>query len=291
MRIGICMKQVLDSNTQLVVRGTSITQKGPKPVVIVNPPDLAALGVAMRLKDRFDASEVVAISYGGPDDLISLLWALAWGADQVIHIVQHSKGPQVDELPVALALSAVLEELHCDVVLCGHKRMGASKVGPIIAEFLELPQVTGVIGLEIDTDQKNARAIRWLEGGWREVIQCSLPALFAVESSIEEPRYLSVHALRRAQQHLTERIDSRFSNTYSKAKAYREALLRFVRMGPPRPRPSYSYTLESGLSPEERLLRILSGGSLPQERGTIHEDSTEKMINYVIGLLKREGFS
>ena len=72
------------------------------------------------------------------------------------------------------------------------------QVGPGIANQLGIPQLTYVFKIrEIDFEQGSIKTERLLEEG-REVVQTTLPALLTVVKDINQPRYPTGRALRKA---------------------------------------------------------------------------------------------
>ena len=70
-------------------------------------------------------------------------------------------------------------------------------VGGILAAKMGLPYVSMVIG--IDTVEKDHMIVRReLEGGLQERVKVTLPAVFSIQSGINEPRYVSIMGVRKA---------------------------------------------------------------------------------------------
>jgi electron transfer flavoprotein beta subunit len=104
-----------------------------------------------------------------------------------------------DQIVIAFILSRVISELEYDLVLCGKQAIedDSSVVGPALAEYLGLPEVSVVTKLEIADDGKNAVAHREVEGGV-EVMELSLPAVFTAQKGLNEPRYASLRGMMKA---------------------------------------------------------------------------------------------
>ena len=75
-----------------------------------------------------------------------------------------------------------------DLLLCGRQAIDGdtAQVGPQLAEFLQLPQITYV--RELTVDDGKVRAIRALEDGFEE-IEAKLPALLTITKEANTPRY------------------------------------------------------------------------------------------------------
>jgi electron transfer flavoprotein beta subunit len=85
-----------------------------------------------------------------------------------------------------------------DVILCGKQAIDGdtAQVGPGVAEFLDIPQVTYVKKIE-SIDDKKAVVWRMTEDGY-DVVETPLPAMFTVVKEINEPRLPSLKGKMRA---------------------------------------------------------------------------------------------
>ncbi len=75
---------------------------------------------------------------------------------------------------------------------------GSAVVGSVLAEFLGIPHATMVKKIELNDEV--VRVHRELEGGLEEIVEVKLPAVFAVQTGINEPRYVSIMGTRKAMQ-------------------------------------------------------------------------------------------
>jgi electron transfer flavoprotein beta subunit len=162
----------------------------------MNEADSYALEEAILLKEKFGGT-ITAISLGPVDAEDTLRIALAKGADNAIRIRAEDFG-ELDGSKTAAFLKEVIKDIKFDVVLTGCMATDDSYygVGPVLAEMLDVPHATLVSKIEV-VDGK-AHVNRELEGGLIEHLQMSLPAVFAVQTGINEPRYASLIAIRRA---------------------------------------------------------------------------------------------
>ena len=72
------------------------------------------------------------------------------------------------------------------------------QVGPMTAALLNLPCATQVMALALDADIERVAVEREVEAGTRERLELRLPALLALQSGINRPRYPSLSNLLRA---------------------------------------------------------------------------------------------
>ena len=123
--------------------------------------------------------------------------ALAKGADSAIRI-KAEDFEELDGYKTAQLLKAAIKDLKSDVIFTGCIATDDyySQVGVILAELLGIPHATLVA--KVDIQDTKAQVHRELEGGLIEHLEMSLPALFTIQTGINEPRYASLIAIRRA---------------------------------------------------------------------------------------------
>lgn len=95
-------------------------------------------------------------------------------------------------------MHSAVKGLPFDLILTGALAGddGCTMVGPILAELLGIPQATMIKKIELDAGV--ARVNRELEGGLEETVEVKLPAVLAVQTGINEPRYVSILGIRKA---------------------------------------------------------------------------------------------
>jgi electron transfer flavoprotein beta subunit len=162
----------------------------------MNEADSYALEEAILLKEKFGGN-ITAISLGLADAEDTLRIALAKGADHAVRIKADDFG-ELDGAKTAALIKEVIKDIKFDIIFTGCMATDDSYygVGPVLAELLDVPHATLVSKIEV-TDGK-AQVNRELEGGLIEHLEMSLPAVFAVQTGINEPRYASLIAIRRA---------------------------------------------------------------------------------------------
>jgi electron transfer flavoprotein beta subunit len=205
MKIVVCLKQVpaTDSRIKPAADGKSADLSGVE--WVVNPYDEYALEQALQLKEKF-GGEVVVVSVGGDklDDAIRT--ALALGADRA-EVLKDPAIAAADALTVSRALAALVKRNQPDLVLCGKQAVDDDRmaVPAMVAELLDWPQATVVVGLEFTEDGTSARAEREIEGGHEE-IEISLPAVIATQKGLNEPRYASLKGIMAAKKKPIETV-------------------------------------------------------------------------------------
>ncbi len=197
--IIVCVKHVpetAEAELKIDATGKGIEKAGL--VFDINEWDDYALEEAVRIKEKFGGT-VTAITVGPEDSDSTLRKCLARGADKAIRLTDP-KFEGSDAYVTAKILYSVIKNMHFDLILTGVQASddGSAVVGPVLAELLKIPHATMVKKIEL----AEGRAVinRELEGGLEERLEIKLPALFTVQTGINEPRYVSIMGIRRAMQ-------------------------------------------------------------------------------------------
>jgi len=195
----VCVKHVpetAEAELKIDSSGKAIEKTGL--VFDINEWDDYALEEAVRIKEKQDGT-VTAITIGPQDSDSTLRKCLARGADKAIRLTDP-KFEGSDGFAIAKILYSVIKTLHYDLILTGMQAGddGSAMVGPILAQMLSLPHGTMVKKIELGTG--TAKINRELEGGLEEQVEVKLPALFSVQTGINEPRYVSIMGIRKAMQ-------------------------------------------------------------------------------------------
>ena len=133
----------------------------------------------------------------------------------------------------------------------------------IIAGQLGTPLVCRVVGLEVNAAARKAVAHRALDRGDREIVECSLPAVLAVDKGINEPRYPALPALLGSREAGIEVWDA---SLLGLDPAATRPLTRVARLYPPRPRARKIKAPDSSLSAQARIQMLMGGGAAPKKK-------------------------
>jgi len=197
VNILVCLKQVPDTETQIKIAqdGRSIVTDNIK--WIMNPYDEYAVEEALRLKEKF-GGEVTIISVGPSRVTESIRTALAMGADKGI-LVNDPSIDGSDSLSISRILAAVIKGFSYDIILCGKQGVDNDHglVGSMLAELLDIPQISVVTKLEVSEDCSSLKAQREIEGATL-FIEAPLPALITAQKGLNEPRYASLPGIMKA---------------------------------------------------------------------------------------------
>ncbi|MBM2853745.1 MAG: hypothetical protein HW417_673 [Steroidobacteraceae bacterium] len=193
-RVLVGIKRVIDYNVRVRVRpdGSGIVTDGVK--MSINPFDEIALEEALRIRERGEADEVVAISLGPDDTQQQLRTALAMGADRAI-LVRTDLA--VEPPVVARVMQKLVERESPIIVILGKQAIDddCNQVGQMLAALWDRPQATCASKIEIKG--QTARVTREVDAGL-ETIEVDLPAVFTADLRLNEPRYVKLPDIMKA---------------------------------------------------------------------------------------------
>lgn len=186
MRILVPVKQV-PGITDVKINRERGTLEREGIFSIINPEDKHALELALHMKEKH-GGEVIIITMGPPQAKDALVEALAMGGDRA-YLVTDRKFAGADTWATAYTLSKVVEKIgKYDLIVCGKQAIDGdtAQVGPQLAGFLNIPQITYVRKAEIRSSTITAE--REIESGY-EIIEAQLPVLLTVTAEINTPRF------------------------------------------------------------------------------------------------------
>jgi electron transfer flavoprotein beta subunit len=195
MKILVCIKQVpqKDAPLRLNEQGTWIRDDVSWET---NEPDAYALEEALRQKEKH-GGEVTALTAGPARAGQVLREALAKGADRAIHL-EDDRFAQLDSANTARAIAAAIAGENFDLIVTGLQSddFGAAQTGVLLAEILEIPHATIIIGIE-KTDA-GLKLKRELEAGHYQYIEMPMPAVLTIQSGINKLRYATLIGIKQA---------------------------------------------------------------------------------------------
>ena len=193
--ILVGVKRVPDYNVRMRLKPDgSLATEGVK--LSLNPFDEIALEEALRLKEKGQADEVVAVTIAPADAQAQLRTALAMGATRAIHIV-HA-GP-VEPLDVARLLLAVIQREPPLLVLLGKQAVDEDQgqTGQMLAALWNRPQATYASSITLTGEV--AQVNREVDAG-TEQLDVDLPAVFTTDLRLNTPRYIKLPDIMKAKQ-------------------------------------------------------------------------------------------
>jgi electron transfer flavoprotein beta subunit len=202
-KILVGVKRVVDFNVRIRVKpdGSGVALDGVK--MGINPFDEIALEEALRIKERGQADEVLAVSIGPDEVQQQLRTALAMGADRAILVKTDAV---IEPLSAAQALLAIIRREDVHLAILGKQAIDddASQTGPMLAALWDRPQATFASKVEL-TDTV-ARVTREVDAGL-ETIELDLPAVLTTDLRLNEPRYIKLPDIMKAKKKPLEVID------------------------------------------------------------------------------------
>lgn len=278
----VCVKQALDIEGMLrLAPGESAVDPSCRRFVR-NEPDAFALEAALELRDRGEASRVTAVLAGPEAGREALAFALAMGADRAVRIdLPEEVG--LDPAATGALLAAALRRLGAQLVLTAQRSAdGGSGLVPVaIARFLGAAYLSNAAALRLLDGQVEIE--RKLERGNREVWRASLPAVVAVETGANVPRYVSVAARVIARRAPQETLGATELGIALEALPCRTARLR---LAPPRVRPKKLGAASAAQSVQERLAQIMSGGVAAKKEKKVLRGTPQELAEAVVRLLR-----
>ncbi len=186
MNIIVCGKVIpassvtieIDPNTKRMVRRGAPHE--------LDPAAASALEEGLRLTEKHGGA-VTIVTMGISDATIGIRNALAMGANSAIHILDDALVGS-DALGTAKALAAAIKKEPFDLIICASESSDSySGIVPgQLARLLGVPPLT--FAKEIAVEGNKITIKRQSESGY-DVVEAELPALVAVTSGINEPRY------------------------------------------------------------------------------------------------------
>jgi electron transfer flavoprotein beta subunit len=262
---------------------------GPDDIVrIINPLDELALEEGLRVKERHEGTEVIVVSMGDGFAEDGLRKCLSMGADKAIHIYDQDYG-RLDAWMTAMALAYSIRNRDFQLIFCGRRAIDDNRglVGPYIAEILGIPHVSGVVKLEMNGEGEKVLVHRAVERGNREIMECTIPALFMVEKGINVPRYPTLPGILRAQNQPVERVEIKDLGLPLESFGPALNLTETISLSNPKPKKRSGGLADAALSASDRLRLVMGGGDTEtQGESTLVEGTTDEALSEIERVLK-----
>src|SRR5262249_5547242 len=154
MKILVPFKSVPDPN-EATVAGAAVSAAKS----VIKPFDEIAIEEALRIRERGDAAEIVAVTIGAPVVAEQNRAALAQGADRAI---RSDDSRALDPYAVARILHALVKKEMPHVVIMGKQAVDddSNQVGQMMAALLGWPQATFASKIEFLDNKTRARCTR-----------------------------------------------------------------------------------------------------------------------------------
>lgn len=281
MNIIVCVKQVIDTEhlTRIVGKRSIDDPDLPR---VVNPCDLVAVEEALQLREKGIADEVILVSVGSSSAKDTLYRCLAMGADRAVLLCDPAFEGS-DSYATATLLAKAIGSLDYGLIFCGQNAFDtkAGQVGYYVAEMLSIPIISGATKVEVHSGEK-VIVQRKLRGGYREVLEASLPVLVAAEEGLNEPRYVSQRAISRARAKEVKECDMKALGLSPEDAGQRGSKTDVTSLL--RPRPKRIFVPDISLPALERLVQVEAGG-FKQRGGSTITGLPEEVASSLVQIL------
>ena len=188
IKVLVAVKRVVDFNVRVRIKPDSSDVELAGIKMAINPFDENAVEEALRLKERGQASEVVAVSLGMSAAQDVLRHALAMGVDRAILV---ETDVILQPLAVAKLLKAVVEREQPDLIIMGKQAIDsdAGQAGQMLAALLGTGQ--GIAASRVEVHSKEIHVTREVDGG-TETLALHFPAVVTADLRLNEPRYVKL---------------------------------------------------------------------------------------------------
>ena len=190
MNIIVLLKEVPDMEKVKFDRERGVIDRSSASTQI-NPFDLNALQAAVDIREEMGGN-ILAISMGPARAEDSLKEAIARGADEGLLLTDRAFAGS-DTWATSFTLAEAIKEIdHYDLIVCGEMTVDGdtAQVGPQVAEFLNIPHVAFVWGVEkINEDKLTVKSNLW-NGTY--LSEMKLPGLLTVSKDINNPQLPSL---------------------------------------------------------------------------------------------------
>ena len=196
MKIVVCVKQVPDTETKVVIGDDGLSIEPADVKYIMNPYDEIAVEEALKLKEAAGEGEVVVLALGSEDVQPVMRTAMAMGADSGI-LLKAENAALADGLAVAKALANEIKTLDADLILTGKIAIDGygHQVASMLGELLGMPVLPTAKTLEIVGGVATIQ--RDIEGG-KETVKANTPCVITAEKGLNDPRYPALKGIMQA---------------------------------------------------------------------------------------------
>jgi electron transfer flavoprotein beta subunit len=197
MNILVCVKQVPhveDIVVQEKLDGVAVL--GAFDEFAMNRFDEFAVEQAVQFKSAMPHTRIDAVTVGPRRALDVIKRAIGMGCDEGVHLqtdTDEDPGPPA----TAAWIAQYAQAKTYDLILCGSMSEDGmhGQVGPMLAAHLGMAYATQVIAARFLEVSAALDVEREIEGGSREMVEITLPALLALQPGINRPRYPSLSNL------------------------------------------------------------------------------------------------
>lgn len=185
---------------------------------ILNEWDDTALEAALQTIEKLGSGEVIVVTVGPERAETTLRKVMAKGAHRGVRVWDDSLAG-ADPVSVARALAGVAKLEEADLILTGAQSADQAQgaTGTALARILGIPH-TAVV-LEMDWDGAGSlKVMRELEGGMGHAFEITTPAVVAMQTGANEPRYATMRMIKDAKKKPLDVVDG--ASVLDEGRAY-----------------------------------------------------------------------
>ena len=185
MKIYVCVKHVPDTAADITITGQ--TQIDEEITFIVNPYDEHAIEEAVRVKDRIDDAEIIAVTLGKKTAEDTLRSALAMGADRGILILSDTTA---DALIIARAIKTAIEQDgKADIIFTGKEAIDSEGLQLMyrLGALFKMPVASNVVSFSMEQETVSVECE--MAAGERQVIEMQIPCIIGAGKGLNVPKY------------------------------------------------------------------------------------------------------
>lgn len=202
MKVLVAVKHAIDYNVKPNIDAATAQVDLAQVKKAINPFDEISLEEAVRLKERGQVSEIIAVSIGGAEAKDSLRHAYALGADRALLI--ETDAP-LQPLSVAKLLKSIVTREQPQLIFLGKQAVGEDygQTGQMLAALLGIGVATFVSAVQLNGDQ--IEVTREVDKG-TQILSLKLPAIVTADLRLNEPRFIKLPNLMMAKKKPIETI-------------------------------------------------------------------------------------
>ncbi len=196
MKIVVCVKQVPDTETKIVIGADGLTIDPAEVKYVMNPYDEFAVEEALKLREAAGEGEVIVLTLGSEEAQPVMRTAMAMGADSGI-LLKAENAALADGLSIAKALAAEIKTLEVDIIFAGKIAIDGygHQVANMLGELLGFPVLPTAKTLEVVDGVATIQ--RDIEGG-SETVSAKTPCVITAEKGLNDPRYPALKGIMQA---------------------------------------------------------------------------------------------
>jgi electron transfer flavoprotein beta subunit len=258
MRVAVWTNPILTADAGVRIDRDRHTAVPIDETYTSNPSDDAAVAEALTL----DGAERIGVFAIGTDRVEPFLRGyVAAGVDDATRIWDTALD-EIDDMTRARIAAAAVHHWSADVVMCGDRlgETGANVLGPMVAEVLSVPHVTGAVRTVAEADRL---VVQRRADGFVETVRCPVPAVVAVDRGRPLP-YPTLPDRLRARAAVIEEL--RLGPLEIDSSQPTQSQLEVLSVSTPKPQRKAPFDSRPAL---DRTIALLLGGGGSKHRGTV----------------------